>query len=149
MSGAALAYHLTKSHPPNSGPPPSIVMLEARELCSGATGRNGGHVKTKTDTMLKIVKRDGLDAASEVRDLTQRQIYAIKDVVEREGLECEFELRRSYDAYLGAEEAEARREEFEACLKDGQAWTREVDWVGPQFAEQVREFPVPTTACEC
>lgn len=37
-SGVATAYWLMTG--PN--PPKSIVMLEAREICSGATGRNGG-----------------------------------------------------------------------------------------------------------
>lgn len=35
------AYELLNSF----NPPKSIVMLEARELCSAATGRNAGHCK--------------------------------------------------------------------------------------------------------
>ena len=65
------------------------------------------------------------------------QIYAIKDVVEREGLECEFELKRSFDVFLTEAEAEKAREEFEGCRREGQRWTREVDWVGREFVEQV------------
>ena len=36
-AGAATAYHLLKDNPS----PPSVVILEARQACSGATGRNG------------------------------------------------------------------------------------------------------------
>ncbi|EKG21757.1 FAD dependent oxidoreductase [Macrophomina phaseolina MS6] len=36
-AGAATAYHLLQDNPN----PPKIVILEAREACSGATGRNG------------------------------------------------------------------------------------------------------------
>lgn len=36
-SGVATAYHLLE----DNTTPPSIVILEAREACSGATGRNG------------------------------------------------------------------------------------------------------------
>ena len=39
MSGVATAYHLTKGF--ENGQYPSIVLLEARQVCSGATGRNG------------------------------------------------------------------------------------------------------------
>lgn len=40
MSGAATAYHILSD--PNIGPEkPSVVLLEARQACSGATGRNG------------------------------------------------------------------------------------------------------------
>ena len=41
ISGATTALTLLQSQTP----PKSIVMLEARELCSGATGRNAGHCK--------------------------------------------------------------------------------------------------------
>lgn len=40
-AGAATAYHLLDS---SAASPPSILILEAREACSGATGRNGGHL---------------------------------------------------------------------------------------------------------
>lgn len=38
MAGVATAYHIAKLA---SGAKPSIVLLEARQVCSGATGRNG------------------------------------------------------------------------------------------------------------
>jgi lysine/ornithine N-monooxygenase len=37
--GASIAYHLLKGDANTE--PPSTVLLEAREACSGATGRNG------------------------------------------------------------------------------------------------------------
>ena len=40
MSGAVAAYELQRK-----APDLSIVMLEARQACSGATGRNGGHCR--------------------------------------------------------------------------------------------------------
>ena len=45
MSGAATAYHLFKGHDPVEGALPRVVMIEAREACYGATGRNGGHCR--------------------------------------------------------------------------------------------------------
>jgi ribulose 1,5-bisphosphate synthetase/thiazole synthase len=40
-SGASIAYHLVQESERYGRPIPSIVILEAREACSGATGRNG------------------------------------------------------------------------------------------------------------
>jgi hypothetical protein len=40
-AGAAIAHHLIEESERHSRPIPSIVILEAREACSGATGRNG------------------------------------------------------------------------------------------------------------
>lgn len=45
MSGAATAYYLFKEHDPVGGAIPKVVIIEAREACYGATGRNGGHCK--------------------------------------------------------------------------------------------------------
>ena len=42
MTGVSTAYHLSRLHAADpSGKKPSIVILDAREVCSGATGRNG------------------------------------------------------------------------------------------------------------
>ncbi|KAM3417151.1 hypothetical protein BST61_g8726 [Cercospora zeina] len=47
ISGASIAHHLLNDGDVNDGDPggkrPHVVMLEAREACWGATGRNGGH----------------------------------------------------------------------------------------------------------
>ena len=40
MAGVSVAYHLTKDLKEGEAFP-SIVLLEARQVCSGATGRNG------------------------------------------------------------------------------------------------------------
>lgn len=44
ITGISAAYHLTQKLTPRyDGQPRNIVVLEARDFCSGATGRNGGH----------------------------------------------------------------------------------------------------------
>lgn len=40
ITGASIAYNILDQRRP-----PSVLMLEARTTCSGATGRNGGHTK--------------------------------------------------------------------------------------------------------
>lgn len=42
FSGASVAYHLLHDL---EAPPRRVVMLEARQACSGASGRNGGHLQ--------------------------------------------------------------------------------------------------------
>ncbi|KAF4994616.1 hypothetical protein FGRMN_5661 [Fusarium graminum] len=41
ITGTSVAWHLLK----NTTSPLRIAMLEARQACSGATGRNGGHIR--------------------------------------------------------------------------------------------------------
>lgn len=45
MSGTSIAWHLLSDNNSTSKTPPRIAMLEARQACSGATGRNGGHIR--------------------------------------------------------------------------------------------------------
>lgn len=40
-SGVSIAYHLLRHQSQQNKPHPSITILEARQICSGATGRNG------------------------------------------------------------------------------------------------------------
>jgi hypothetical protein len=40
-AGASVVYHLIEESVQTGFPLPSILILEAREACSGATGRNG------------------------------------------------------------------------------------------------------------
>ena len=46
-AGASTAYHILDQC--DSSLQPSIVILEARQACSGATGRNGLHNHSPTD----------------------------------------------------------------------------------------------------
>ena len=87
--------------------------------------------------MLRLAQKYGLQDAQEVADQVCEQIYAIKHAVETESLDCEFELRRSYDVFLAEAESEQARQEFEKCLKAGHRWTKDVSFVGREFAEQV------------
>lgn len=40
-AGVSTVYHILNIAKAKGTPPPNIVILEAREACSGATGRNG------------------------------------------------------------------------------------------------------------
>lgn len=43
-SGTSIAHHLLAESACQGRPAPSIAILEAREACSGATGRNGEYL---------------------------------------------------------------------------------------------------------
>src|SRR5438270_10964153 len=84
FSGVACAYYLTKDAPSFA---PSIILLEARELCSGATGRNGGHVKPDTYyNMPKYTQLFGAEVAASIAAYETSQVYAVKDLVEKEAI---------------------------------------------------------------
>lgn len=84
-----------------------------------------------------MIKRYGLEVAEEFAAFTDEQIYAFKDAVESEGIECEFELRHSFDVFIEGKEAKEATKLFKEALSAKQKWTREVDLIGEEYAEQV------------
>ncbi|KAK5209527.1 hypothetical protein LTR41_005063 [Exophiala xenobiotica] len=97
-SGGSDTTPTTPSPPPP--PPPSVLILEAREACSGATGRNGGHVKPDLYFNAALYsKHYGPRMAAELTEFETRQVFDIKKLVEQERIECDFELTRTIDVY--------------------------------------------------
>lgn len=78
ITGASVAYHLLKASPSLS-----VTMLEARNLTSGATGRNGGHCK---DVPFKTYKQwkeiFGVKAAQRLVRFRSSHVPATKKLAE-------------------------------------------------------------------
>ena len=66
ITGVSLAYTLLSQNP-SQNPVPTIVLLEARTACSGATGRNGGHTKCASyRSFLENVNNLGQEEAAKI-----------------------------------------------------------------------------------
>ncbi|EMC97688.1 hypothetical protein BAUCODRAFT_130769 [Baudoinia panamericana UAMH 10762] len=150
LAGVSTAYHIRKltSHL-KAEERPHIVIVEARQVCSGATGRNGGHIKTRTPTLLRHAERYGPEQADEYAAYVDAHVYAIKHAVEAEGLDCEFELRRSYDVFVDREEAPSMKTKFSSALEAGHAWTKYRDFIDGDMAEQVTAIRGAKAAISC
>jgi glycine/D-amino acid oxidase-like deaminating enzyme len=140
MAGILTAYYILQtsqtSHFTTGTPIPSVVILDARDLCSGATARNGGHAKIKTATITGMT--DGADRNA-FQDYVHRVICELKTIVDNEGLaeECEFELRRSFDVFQDREEFEQVKSCYNDAVRKGEAWTRGRSVVGAEHVKQV------------
>ena len=133
ISGASTAYHIIKDNPS----PPSVIMLEARNVCSGATGRNGGHLKPDLySNFPKYSRLYGPEAAAEIAEFEASHIYAAKELIEMEGLECDFQLTRAMDVYLDEKHAGQVEEAYRALRKEGFANLRDVAFVPKKDVER-------------
>ncbi|KAK3075793.1 hypothetical protein LTR53_000618 [Teratosphaeriaceae sp. CCFEE 6253] len=82
ITGASAAHHLltsSKNDTHSSGL--KVVMLEAREACWGATGRNGGHCQP----LLFESPHDPSIGHFELRNF-----HALQDLIKEENIDCEF-----------------------------------------------------------
>ncbi|TVY78531.1 Gamma-glutamylputrescine oxidoreductase [Lachnellula suecica] len=132
LSGVSTAYHLLSDNPS----PPSIVLLEAREICSGATGRNGGHLLSPHSYVDPVVREHGVDAARELALFQRDQIYAMKGIAEKENLDCDAVLTRYFETFLTQAHADKVKRQYKEQLKAGLDFIQDVQYVGPKYAEQ-------------
>ncbi|KAF3034410.1 hypothetical protein E8E12_005513 [Didymella heteroderae] len=97
-TGASVVHHILEQSAQYNQTIPSILILEAREACSGATGRNGGHLKP--DPIFRassVLETHGKEVAEHVSSFEARQVDAIKDLVQRKNIDCDFEETKVND----------------------------------------------------
>lgn len=103
ISGATAAYSLQQQ-----APNLSIVMLEARQACSGATGRNGGHCRPDSflgfDEYSSIV---GKEQAHKVLVNEWDTFKRTQEIIQKEGIDCDWWDGLTMTVYL--EESNMKR----------------------------------------
>lgn len=115
-SGAAITHYLQKY----SATQLDIVMLEARETCSGATGRNGGHLKP--DAYYSYKKYKSMYGATEAEALLQfeaAQVPLVAALIDEGGIDCDFSTTRAIDVYKVQSEADFARRTLQERIDDG------------------------------
>jgi glycine/D-amino acid oxidase-like deaminating enzyme len=88
-----VAYNLLKTQPKAR-----IMMLEAREICSGATGRNGGHTKAASyRSYLQHAEELGKEEALKIARLEYENIVETHRLAEELQIDCENKLCKTVD----------------------------------------------------
>ncbi|PPQ69812.1 hypothetical protein CVT25_009749 [Psilocybe cyanescens] len=105
----------------NHAKPLNIVMLEARDACSGATGRNGGHASPIIyNEYFGLKKAHGAAVALQILQFRLAHISTLLNVAKEEDLLEESQARKveNYDAFLQPEFFAKARDELNAFIKE-------------------------------
>ncbi|UPK90513.1 hypothetical protein LCI18_001448 [Fusarium solani-melongenae] len=136
-SGASIVTQLLR-HPSYPVKKPSILVLESRQLCSGATGRNGGHLKPDSYAFIaKLAQEYGLKAAAEVADFESANVAAMTELIRQEKIDCDFVVTRAVDVQLSEGQHRRLREGYENLVEAGVQSTRATFCAPEQHAERL------------
>lgn len=100
ITGASIARSLLEN-----GTSPSILMLEARNVCSGATGRNGGHILETADEYAEFADMFGVEEAKKLMRFRLGHLSEMLAVAKELGIAEESQARKVQflSVYFGEE----------------------------------------------
>ncbi|KAJ6516668.1 DAO-domain-containing protein [Mycena vitilis] len=116
MTGTLIAYELLT----RPDPPKSVVILEARELSSGATGRNAGHCKP--DQYRGFAKYSKLVGAEQAKKLLEHEFETwthLVNFVRKENVDCDLWVGDTFDVAMSQDIVNKSVAVFEAYTAYG------------------------------
>jgi glycine/D-amino acid oxidase-like deaminating enzyme len=148
ITGVGVAYHLIEllnnaSH--SIKRPLRIVILEARDFCSGATGRNGGHLTPAV--FLKFFQRQALFNTAEAiksYELEQHTASLLVKIIKENGWASDIDLVEGGHVNLLFTEKEAKNahKDFDMA-RQAQLSLDSVEWLSKEEVEEEYGAPYP------
>ncbi|KAK1569762.1 FAD dependent oxidoreductase [Colletotrichum navitas] len=144
-AGAALAYYLLDDVEESSRP--TVTVLEAREACSGATARNGGHVRPDLFAGLPSrIKKFGQEAADEVALFELANFHAVRDLVRDKKIDCDFRITTSMAVVRDESLAKQMKDSLDELLQRGSPTAKLIHYVEGKAAETFSSVKGATAA---
>ncbi|TXT12854.1 hypothetical protein VHUM_01255 [Vanrija humicola] len=137
VTGVSLAYHLTR--PGAAGEGKTVVILDAKDVGSGASGRNGGHVSPRSFMYLselwEPLEHGGgglsMDKAVEAWFFELDNLDYVEQLIKAEGLDVDFWRGERYEVFTSPEKAAHTRkayDEFKAAIAKTRFAGRTLPW---------------------
>ncbi|KAG6889551.1 hypothetical protein C0995_016678 [Termitomyces sp. Mi166 len=132
ITGVSAAYHLARSLAAREGAPSKVIILEARDFCSGATGRNGGHLTA--EIFDNFVLRESNYGSEEAKKAHKLEIHTERELVrliKAEGWEEIVDLVSNHRVGLLVNEHEIRvtKADYEAAKAAQADLVENVEWL--------------------
>lgn len=112
---------------------PSLWLVVASILT-----KTGGHVKPDIYNFIAKLAADyGGDAAAEVAAFEAKHVYAFKDFVAKENIDCDYTVTRAIDVQLNRAHYEKTKAGFQRLIAGGCAATKQAHFIDAGDAEKV------------
>ncbi|KAH8881112.1 DAO-domain-containing protein [Thozetella sp. PMI_491] len=112
--GSGITGTLVTKHHLETWPEKSVLVLEAREFCSGATGRNAGHCKPdQWRGFSGYEKAFGTERALQILENEQKTWEALVSYVREEKVDCDLWVGDTLDVPMTQEVAAAAKDNFD------------------------------------
>ena len=87
--------------------------------------------------MANNIEKYGLEAAAEMSNFEIAHIQAIKNLVEKENIDCDFTLTRSFDVFMSEAFAKNSKDGFDSLVEKGLTSINDVQFTPAKLAERV------------
>ncbi|OOF91806.1 hypothetical protein ASPCADRAFT_133894 [Aspergillus carbonarius ITEM 5010] len=145
VTGTSIAGTLLKSRKAdqNDDKRPAVVILEARSICSGATGRNGGHILETGEEFADLEDTYGREAAQRIMRFRMAHLREILDTAEEYGLteDCQARKVQFLNVYFDKEGWQGARERLRRLQEGLPEETQE--WRAYEREQIPEEFRLP------
>lgn len=138
MTGASVAYTILNECLA-MGTPRNVVILEGRTICSGATGRNGGHIKVAPYYEYpRYKKRFGAANARKILEFHMKHRPFLLKLSEEEGLEAgEARDVMAVDAFLDEDKLKGATEMVRVLREDLPEIAKDVNLLDGKAVQEV------------
>ncbi|MGH8685681.1 MAG: NAD(P)/FAD-dependent oxidoreductase, partial [Nitrosospira sp.] len=135
IAGLTTAYLLSREGK-------AVVLIDAREIGEGETGRTTAHFFPPDDRYFEIEEAFGSDKARLVAESFQQATALVESIIQKEKIDCEFERLSGYLFSLTLDGYADLDKEFDAARKAGVEVYKKVRVPGLSFnTGSCLEFP--------
>ncbi|KAG7823112.1 hypothetical protein KL909_003715 [Ogataea angusta] len=134
FSGASVAFNLLEQTDEK------VLLLEARDVCSGATGRNGGHMRSYYHhDQYEFSQNYGQKTAAHIAMYEHEELNVVENLVKRYNIDCNFVRRTSFVTYDDPSLEKSGLRDYYAFVNNPYIDQKVKDQVRIVFDEQARK----------
>jgi hypothetical protein len=101
----------------------------------------GGHLKPDSyNRIATLAEEYGIEAATEVAEFEARHVDVIRDLVQKEGIDCDLGVTEAVDVQFSESHARKFKDGYDRLVKAGCGPTVRTRFTGPGEAEEVRSL---------